>query len=207
MSIKNSAEKFLEVLAFKKRQKQFCEFIDAVDNGNVLKVEKMLRCNPKLVTVQCVAPKGFVSVPSWLKIANPLAIALVPTFGPPNKDHIKIVNLLIQNGADPLSTTDNLNSVLEMFLIHILHNAPRFDDCHSIERIMCNRVLIKVEQDHILQNVLQDIPTWRRFQKDNPQLSDEIIQDVYNVKAKNMKQNIEQQLDVTLQSVSPRRKM
>lgn len=210
MNMKNSVDKILEVLAFKKRQKQFCEFIDAVDNGDVLQVEKMLRKNPKLVSVQCISPKGCVSIPSWLKIANPLAIALVPTLGSPSENHIKIVDCLIKNGANPLSNNDNnsLSTVLETFLIHVLHNAPqRFDDCLSVERIMCNQLLIKVEQDYVLQNVLQDIPVWRWVEKNNPQLSDKIIQDVYAVKAKNSKQNIEQQLDVTSSYVSHRRKM
>lgn len=208
MNIKNSIEKVLEILAFKKRQRQFCEFIEAVDNGDVLQVEKMLQSNPKLVSVQCVSPKGFVPVPSWLKMANPLAIALIPTFGQPCENHIKIVDLLIKNGAEPLSTNDNLrlNNVLERFLIHTLNNV-HLEDPHSIERIMCNRVLIKVEQDHMLQNILQGIPTWRRFQKNNPQLSDDIIQEVYAVKSKNIKQNIEQQLDVASQCAPPHRKM
>lgn len=105
MNVKKSVDKLLEVLAFKKRQKQFCEFIEAVDNGDFIKVEKMLQCNPKLISVQCVAPKGFVSVPGWLKMANPWAVALVPTFGQPCENHSKIVDLLIKNGADPYPQT------------------------------------------------------------------------------------------------------
>ncbi len=208
MNIKGCIEKIIEVLAFKRRQRQFCKFIEAVDNGDFIKVKKMLQHNPKLVSVQCVAPKGFASVPSWLKMANPLAIALVPTLTAPSCDHIKIVEILIQNGADPLSTNDNfrLNSVLEVFLVHALNNA-RFDDPHSVERMMCNQVFLKVEQEHVLENFLQDISAWRRFQKDNPQLSDEIIQEVYAVKAKNIKKNIERQLDTRVPQASSHRKM
>lgn len=96
--------------------------------------------------------------------------------------------------------------MLEMFLIHTLNNV-HLEDPHSIERVMCNRMLIKIEQDHILQNVLQDIPTWRRLQKNNSQLSDDIIQEVYTVKSKNIKQKIEQQLVGASQCAPPRRKL
>lgn len=198
MNIKKSIEKMLEIFAFKRRQRQFCEFIEAIEKGDVQKVKKMLHYNPKLVDLKCMAPKGLVAIPSWLKTANPLAIALVPTLVEPSANHVKIVDILLQYGADPMSNNDNLrmNNVLDVFLTHTLNNAPNLDDSLSIGRMMCNRIFVRIDHDYILQDVLEESPTWRHFQKDNPLVCKKMLEDVEVVKSENTKQIIQKELGV-----------
>lgn len=198
----------LEIFAFKKRQRQFCVFIEAIEEGNVQKVATMLHRNPKLVDLKCIAPKGYVSIPSWLKTANPLAIALVPTLVEPSASHVEIVDVLLQYGADPMSNNDSfrMNNVLDVFLTHTLNNAPNLDDPQSIGRMMCNKIFIRLDHDYILQDVLEDSPTWRHFQTDNPLICQKMLEDVEVVKSEKTRQTIQKELGAITQN-SAHRKM
>lgn len=210
MKIRRAFEKIAENLAFNTRQKQFCKFVEAVEIGDFKHVNKMLRRNPALVSVQCISPSGVVGIPSWLKAANPLSVALFPTSGVYTAGHLKIVDVLLQYGADPLSSANASGSlnVLDVFLsCSLSKNADLTDEC-SIVKDMFHRLFSQMAENDGLEIALDASQSWHDLQRSSPKLFADLCCMVEHIKSQKSKQRIESEIECSLPpSPSLRRKM
>ena len=202
MNLIASIEKIIENVAFKRRQRQFCNFVNAVCDHNHHRVEKMLQHNPKLISASCLAPRGFVNVPNWIKMVNPLAMALVEHDKTPTLNKLKTVQVLLQYGANPLSPCDGMGSepTLNRFLDTICD--AKLLSPNTILHDICLAVFIKIDRDHMLQDVLYNSSTWRTLQKQDPDVCNGLIESVFTYKCEQTKRAIEQNLSETSDSLS-----
>lgn len=210
MEFRRVFEKIAENMAFNTRQKRFCQFVEAVEIGDFKHVNKMLRHNPALVSVQCISPSGVVGIPSWLKAANPLSVALFPTSGVYTAGHLKIVDALLQYGADPLSSANASGSlnVLDVFLsCSLSKNADLTEEC-SIVKDMFHRLFSHMAENDGLEIALDSSQSWHDLQRFSPKLFADLCCMVEHITTQKSKQRIENQIERSLPS-SPalRRKM
>jgi len=210
-------KRITDALTFKTRHRQFINFILDIDEGNVHKVERVLRKYPHFASEKHWATEHLRTNQNPLlqdhglfNLAVPLERAvLLGSTRTPHPTHHKIVKLLLEKGADPLASRDvHGNETCVDSIIRYAFGRPKeLTDPTSALSLILTDILIWIEGRHCLEDVLQEGGNWRRARTEHPELTTQLLQRVEQQKAATSKHTIQSQLTQHETPPTPRRKM
>jgi len=217
MDWNQTLKKITDAFTFKTRHRQFINFILAIDEGNVHKVEQFLRKHPHFASEKHWATEHLRANQNPLlqdhglfNLAVPLERAVL--LGPPrtpHHNHHKIVTLLLEKGADPLAARDvhGNETCVDSMIRYAFNRQKELTDPTSALSLILTDILSWIEVRHCLEEVLQNGWNWRRARNEHPELTTQVLQRVEEQKAATSKHAIQSQLTQYETPPTPRRKM